>query len=112
MAGTMRRRGFSEAAIAAALLVENQGRCKPPLPESKVRDIARSISRYDPGDDAVASTGELTELLGLADAGKRVDLVRVYGRGTRRALSCISTKVMTGSCSTRSDPAHRQQSSD
>jgi hypothetical protein len=44
----MRRKAFSEAAILAALLAENADRCSPPLPESEVVKVARSIARYDP----------------------------------------------------------------
>lgn len=47
-AGAMRRRGLSEQAIYAALQVVNQQQCSPPLPESEVRNIAKSISRYNP----------------------------------------------------------------
>ena len=47
-AGTMRRRGFSPAAIEAALLVENGGRCDPPLDDREVARIAWSVGRYDP----------------------------------------------------------------
>jgi len=47
LAGTMRRRGMSEEAIAAALLEENK-RCIPPLAEDEVRRIAASISKYAP----------------------------------------------------------------
>ena len=46
MAGSMRRGGFGEAAMAAALLIENRERCKPPLAEPEVRRIAHSIARY------------------------------------------------------------------
>lgn len=48
LAGTMRRRGFSEAAIRAALSVENETRCEPPLSEEQVRKIAHSVARYEP----------------------------------------------------------------
>jgi len=48
LAGTMRRRGFSIEAIEAALLVENNLRCQPPLDEAQVRKIARSMGRYAP----------------------------------------------------------------
>ena len=47
LAGTMRRRGMSEDAIFAALLVENQ-RCVPPLDEDEVQGIAQSVGGYDP----------------------------------------------------------------
>jgi hypothetical protein len=48
MAGSMRQKGFGEAAIIAALLAENTDRCRPPLSESEVAKIARSIARYAP----------------------------------------------------------------
>jgi putative DNA primase/helicase len=51
LAGTMRRRGMSEAAILAALHEENAARCVPPLSDEDVRRIARSISGYTPGDE-------------------------------------------------------------
>ncbi len=46
LAGTMRRRGFGEAEIAAALLVANTGRCDPPLSNRDVLAIAASVARY------------------------------------------------------------------
>jgi hypothetical protein len=52
MAGSMRRRGMGEAAIRAALLEENAARCRPPLPETEVARIAKSVSRYPAGDAA------------------------------------------------------------
>ena len=83
LAGTMRRRGFSEKAIAAALLVENHDRCKPPMSDPDVRKIARSVARYEPAKDAVGSLDQLTALFALDKIGKRIDTVRVFGRGTR-----------------------------
>lgn len=47
-AGTMRRKGFCEAAIVAALLIENKDRCSPPLDRREVERIAKSIERYAP----------------------------------------------------------------
>ena len=46
LAGTMRKRGMGPESIEAALLAENRTQCSPPLPESEVREIARSIGRY------------------------------------------------------------------
>lgn len=46
-AGTMRRRGFGQTAIAAALKVENRERCKPPLDDREIDKIAWSVARYD-----------------------------------------------------------------
>ncbi len=48
LAGAMRRRGMSEAAILAALLEDNRRRCDPPLSPGEVRRIAASVSRYAP----------------------------------------------------------------
>jgi putative DNA primase/helicase len=53
-AGVLRRYGFSEAEIAAALLVMNADRCTPALPEEDVRRIATSVARYAPADPAAA----------------------------------------------------------
>ena len=50
LAGRLRRGGLSGAAIEAALLVENETRCDPPLPEAEVRSIAASIGRYPAGE--------------------------------------------------------------
>ena len=48
LGGTMRARGFSVAAIAAALNIENQERCVPPLSTDEVARIAQSLGRYPP----------------------------------------------------------------
>ena len=50
LAGTLRCPGMTAEAIAAALLVENERRCDPPLPDDEVRKIARSIARYSAAD--------------------------------------------------------------
>jgi hypothetical protein len=62
MGGTMRRRGFSEAAIAAALLVVNEEQCDPPLPEGVVLGIARSLAKYEPGKLPIHRDGDHTTL--------------------------------------------------
>jgi hypothetical protein len=48
MAGTMRRRGFGQDAIEAALLAENQETCEPPLSATEVENIAASVAKYRP----------------------------------------------------------------
>jgi len=48
IAGAMRCRGISEENILLLLLKENAERCIPPLPDDKVRDIAKSYVRYPP----------------------------------------------------------------
>lgn len=48
LAGTMRRPGMTEGAIFAALLVENNTRCQPPLPESDIRAMAKTAMTWEP----------------------------------------------------------------
>ena len=56
-AGSMRRRGASLDSILAALQVENR-RCDPPLMDDELEQIAVSISRYPPYDNATKETKE------------------------------------------------------
>jgi hypothetical protein len=51
MAGTMRRRGFSAPGILAALRVENDARCMPPLVDADLERIAASVGRYEPAEN-------------------------------------------------------------
>jgi len=51
LAGSMRRRDMSFDSIFAALKVENKKKCDPPLDEREVEAIARSVSRYQPGNE-------------------------------------------------------------
>lgn len=51
LAGVMRRPGMSFEAILAALTEENK-RCSPPLSETEVRGIAKSVSKYAPAPSA------------------------------------------------------------
>lgn len=48
IAGSLRGRGLSEAALLAALREENERICDPPLEESEVERIASSVGRYAP----------------------------------------------------------------
>ena len=48
-AGTLRRRGLSEETIEEHLRIYNRSSLKPPLPDSEVIAVAKSISRYFPG---------------------------------------------------------------
>jgi hypothetical protein len=54
LAGSMRRRGMSKEAIEAALLAENSAKCHPLLDDSEVKQIAKSISQYEPSADPLA----------------------------------------------------------
>jgi len=55
LAGAMRSYGMSEAEILAALSVANETRCEIPLPSSEIRQIAHSVSRYEPNSDVASS---------------------------------------------------------
>ena len=56
LAGTMRRREMSEYEIVAALLVANERRCDPPLPDEEVQRIAASVMRYPPEEELTLLT--------------------------------------------------------
>jgi hypothetical protein len=45
LAGSMRRRGMTAEEIAVALLAVNASRCKPPLPEREVVELAADVAR-------------------------------------------------------------------
>jgi hypothetical protein len=61
----MHRRGMDPAAIEAGLLAENTAKCSPPLPEEKVKALARDIpARYPNAADQVQETGFRFEPLG------------------------------------------------
>lgn len=47
-AGLFRRGGMSEGEIFDALAAVNSSRCKPPLRDKELRNIARSAARYEP----------------------------------------------------------------
>ena len=50
LAGAMRRQGADLVAITEALHATNSARCRPPLSDSEVERIARSVAEYDPGN--------------------------------------------------------------
>jgi len=49
LAASLRGKGLTVAAIEAALLIENEAKCRPPLSAEEVRTIARSTGRYEGG---------------------------------------------------------------
>jgi hypothetical protein len=70
LGGALRRQGFSQTAIEAALLATNQERCKPPMPTDEVRQVARSVSRYEPDQIAQAVAEGAGPVTGDADKNK------------------------------------------
>jgi len=106
IAGTMRRRGMSEAAILAALTAENAARCEPPLSDYQVAKIVRSIMRPEyapPADtpqDATTTeipTGPRIVLMGdlLRTEPKPIDWV-VSGLVARGKASGLAAKRKSG----------------
>ena len=53
---------MSDEAMFAALKIENQKRCDPPLPEAKVAAIAASVARYPAGPAIVADVSLVKQL--------------------------------------------------
>jgi putative DNA primase/helicase len=56
IAGAMRRRGLSKAAILFALRETNRERCSPPLPEHDLEVVAKSVSKYEPAKNETGRT--------------------------------------------------------
>lgn len=50
LAGSMRRRNMSEAAILAAIGAENEARCDPPMTDSQIAGIVKSVLKYPASD--------------------------------------------------------------
>ena len=70
LGGAMRHLGMQENEILQALMVVNDTRCVPALPDSEVRQIARSVCRYTPDLDLAADVAlgsEAAEMLLAAD---------------------------------------------
>lgn len=85
LAGKMRRQGMSEEEILVALLVVNKERCKPPLDEKEVVQIARSVARYPAGSGCYKETQK--EKTGsdfpLTDLGNAERLIALHGHNLR-----------------------------
>ncbi len=72
LAGSMRRRGATEAEILEAIRTINTSRCRPQLDDVEVSRIAASVARYAPGGEAdktwkAASQGLAAKLISLSD---------------------------------------------
>lgn len=76
IAGSMRRRGMGVEAIEAGLQAENLLKCVPPLDESEVSAIARSVMRYAPSAD-------LDVARSLTDVGNAERFVETHAENVR-----------------------------
>lgn len=87
LAGTMRKRGMNEPAILAALEAINQTQCETPLPDSKIKDIAKSYGKYAPGEITAKGTAPAPQTidrgLRLTDLGAAERVVALHGQGLR-----------------------------
>jgi putative DNA primase/helicase len=77
LAGSMRRRGMSQEAIFAALNVENQNCCRPPLRDREVEAIAHSVGRYDPSSKPAPQPRDDDEEIPLTDVGNSMRLAKL-----------------------------------
>lgn len=72
LAGKLRRSGLGGEEIAEMLLVVNERRCEPPLPDDEVHKLARSMEIYEPADpivEKVEVTPEVPAEMGAALRG-------------------------------------------
>ena len=92
VAGKLRRQGREPEAIEAALQAENLKRCTPPLPESEVTAIARSIGRYEPAPDLLDVDRFHNTDLGNADR-----FVHVHGANVRYCKEWSTWLIWDGS---------------
>ncbi len=78
MAGTMRRRGATEPVILAALQTMNAG-FSSPLPGRDLERIAKSVSRYPPGEvpDAHVEAERRGNIIQIRRNGREIPTVRV-----------------------------------
>jgi hypothetical protein len=67
MAGSLRAEGKELDEIHQELSAINQDRCKPPLPDEEVEEIARSVSSYEPNNNGRGRTTQAQRLLTLAE---------------------------------------------
>ena len=87
-AGALRRKGLSYEAILAALLVENESRCDPPLSDHEIETIARSISRYKPEDPVRGlEWSEMTQTILIDRMEGLTDYAKVYDAETLALLA-------------------------
>lgn len=89
LAGSMRRRGMDADEILAALRAVNERRCRPPLDDRQVEELARDVARrYEPGSDPKQEQAR-------AGARQRLDERRA-GRGKPAAKTQTPTRVAAG----------------
>lgn len=90
MAGALRRKGLSFEAILAALLVENNTRCNPPLDDKEIETITKSICKYRPEDPITGEEWEEFRSEDLLDIISSLeDISKVYEKEMLEKLSMV-----------------------
>ena len=87
LAGSMRRRGATSVAIAAALQEENRTRCDPPLPDGEIDKIAESIASYPPAITNGTQATVKSPKIDLIDT----DLIAEFGRDKEKPVDVTPT---------------------
>jgi hypothetical protein len=91
-AGSLRRKGAEYKEILSTLLIMNTTECDPPLPETEVASIARSIASYPAGSSCGGQAITLDQALAqVKDLSKKVkaDPGFVFVESTLEALRVI-----------------------
>lgn len=108
LAGKLRRAGLDAAAIEAALQIENKAKCVPPLSADEVASIARSIGKYQPGDEPPANADDEARMTWLAQLSAlnydRVREAEAQTMGVRVSTLDKQVKAAQGEASTDDDP--------
>lgn len=90
-AGRMRARGADEAAILEGLQTLNANRCLPPLPDTEITGIARSVARYPAGSaGAEPDSATLDVLRGIEEAFWSQDYPGRRGSRPATFTACLS----------------------
>lgn len=82
LAGAMRHLGMQENEILQAIMMVNDTRCVPPLPDSEVRQIVRSVARYNPDLDLAGDVALGSEAAEALLAAETADTDYYFTRAT------------------------------
>jgi len=74
MGGVLRYRGFNEVEILAMLLVVNQQRCDPPMKDDEVAKIAKSVARYESGQEKAQAAAAALQIPSRTKVGSFEDI--------------------------------------
>lgn len=90
LARSMRVKGMSHEGILAALSAENSTRCRPPLSEAEVRQIAESASAYQPGRSGGAQQEESEQ----QSPWQRIKDAKAFALEERKRIEGIAKDIL------------------